>query len=108
MAIKLLNTKAFGQVVADVEETLTTGTVKAIKPALVQLQQHPETGKIGFAMMGVVTQFVKDSNEDYLFLKEDDVVGGHLEGHIPNDDLYNEYQNRFGSGFTLHTSPLIK
>lgn len=107
MAIKLFNTKAFGQVVADVEETLSTGTIKLIKPAFVQLQQHPETGQIGVAQMAIMKQFV-NADGDYIFLNADDVIGGDLNGYTPSDDVYNEYQKRFGSGFTLHTSPIIK
>lgn len=107
MAIKLFNTKAFGQVVADVEESLTTGAIKLIKPAFVQLHQNPENGQIGVAQMAIMKQFVS-ADYDYIFLNADDVIGGDLNGHVPSDAVYNDYQERFGSGFTLHTSPIIK
>lgn len=107
MAIKLFNTKSFGQIVADVEDSLTFGTLKLIRPAFVQLQQHPNTGQIGFAMMGVMTPFV-DKENDYIMINADDVVGRDLVGHVPNEDVYNEYQNKFGSGLVLQSSQLIK
>lgn len=109
MAIKILNTKAFGQIIGDVEERVEfTSVVKVIKPAYIQLQQNPQTGELGTAMMGIMTPFVIDSSQDYITLSEDDVVGRDLKGYTPTESNYNEYQKRFGSGFTLHTSPIIK
>jgi len=109
MSIKILNTKAFGQIIGDVEDRIEfSSSVKVVKPAYMQLQQHPETGQVGIAMMGVMTPFVDGVTCDYINLTEDDVVGRDLKGYKPNEDVYNDYQKRFGSGFTLHTSPIIK
>ena len=104
MAIQFFNTKHFGQIVGDVEESLIDdGTFKIKKAAYVQLQQDPKTGQVGSAMMAVMTAFVED---DILVLKEDDVIGG--VSYTPSKDIYNQYQDRFGTGLVLETSPLIK
>lgn len=104
MTIKFFNTKHFGQIVGDLEESIIDdGVFKIRKAAYVQLQQDPQTGKVGIAMMAVLTAFV---DEDVLILNKDDVVGG--VAYTPSKDIYNQYQERFGSGFTLHTSPIIK
>lgn len=104
MAIKFINTKHFGQIVGDVVEQLDNSELFTIrKPAYVQIQQDPQTGKIGSAMMAVMTAFVTD---DILVLNKDDIVGGTL--YEPSKDIYNQYQERFGSGLVLNTGSIVK
>lgn len=102
MSILFFNTKHFGQIVGDTTETLE-GNFRISKAAYVQMQQDPQTGQIGSAMMAIMTAFVED---DVLFLNKDDIIGG--VGYKPSQDIYNQYQSRFGSGIQLTTSPLIK
>lgn len=104
VSIKFFNTKQFGQIVGDLQESIIDdGVFKINKAAYVQLQQDPQTGQVGSAMMAVMTAFVED---DVLVLTEDDVVGG--VAYTPSQDIYNQYQERFGTGLIMNASPLIK
>lgn len=102
MSILFFNTKHFGQIIGEATETIE-GDFHIAKAAYVQMQQNPQTGEIGSAMMAVMTAFVED---DVLILNKDDVIGG--VGYKPSTDIYNQYQSRFGSGIQLTTSPLVK
>lgn len=95
MAIKILFTKSFGQVIADVEETVEQTSYVLKNPCVIQVAQN-QLGLI--PLLGTV-------EEDKLTLPLEEAFGGL---YTPEASIYNHYNSQFGSGIVLETSPIIK
>ena len=94
MAIKILFTKSFGQVIADVEENIEGG-YKLTNPCVIQIAQ----GQLGLIpLLGTV-------EEKVLTLPESEAFGGL---YTPEAQIYSHYNSQFGSGVVLHTQPLVR
>lgn len=94
MAIKILFTKSFGQLIADVDETII-GEYTLSNPCVIQISQ----GQLGLIpLLGTV-------EEKILPIPTSEVYGGL---YTPDTAIYNHYNSQFGSGIVLETSPLIK
>lgn len=92
MSIKILFTKSFGQLIADVEDRIEGG-YDLKNPCVIQISQ----GQLGLIpLLGTV-------KEDVLSIPESEAFGGLFE---PEETIYNHYNSQFGSGIQLVTQPL--
>ena len=90
-SVKIIFTKAYGQVIGDVEETLT-GNVKVTNPCMIQCGQN-QLGLI--PLLGTVQEKTLELDKEEF----------NPQLFTPADEIYNYYQQQFGSGIQLATNP---
>lgn len=90
-SIKIVFTKAFGQVIGTVTESLD-GTLKVEDPCMIQF---------GNNQLGLIP-ILGTAKEKALELPEGEYT---KQLFTPIDEIYNYYQQQFGSGIQLATQP---